>query len=210
MTPKRHLPNPAEPPPADSPEVPASTGQDPEFLALLSAPRAKPSWPSEPSFVATCVDTTHPSLRGRVRVSWAHAAGDAPQSWWVPTLQGLALRSGDRVLVSRAGGLPEPIVVGVVDGFEERPEPSQRGGPTVEIQPDEVLTIAARDGQPLVEIRQGPDGPSVRLLSPDTQIELPGRLSISAAELSLKARRGNVEIEASDQVVVTGETVKLN
>lgn len=210
MTPKRE-PSSSEAPPAAAPsEAPAPALSNPDFLALLSAPRATPSWPPEPTFVALCVDAKHPTLLGRVQVSWASAAGETPQNWWVPTLHGLAIRAGDRVLLSRAGGLPEPIVVGVVDGFAQRPAPSHSTAATLEMRPDEVLTIVAHGGQPLVQISQGAGGPSVQLLCSDTEIVLPGRLSITAAELTLKAQRGNVEIEASDQVVVTGETVQLN
>ena len=217
MTRKRERPTSTAPsaasaamPSPDPLATPASASQGADFLALLSAPRVKPSWPPEPTFVATCVDARHPTLPGRVEVSWADGSGEVSQRWWVPTLQGLAVRTGDRLLLSRAGGLPEPIVVGVVDGFAQRPAPGPDSGPTLEIQPDEVLTIVARSGQPLVQIRHGADGPRVQLLSPDTQIELSGRLSISAAELTLKAQHGNVQIEASEQVVVTGETVQLN
>jgi hypothetical protein len=208
MTHERDRVRPECPPAVGPPETPRS--QSPDFLALLAAPRTAPSWPPDATFVATCVNARHPTLLGRVQVSWAITAGDPPQCWWVPTLHGLTIRSGDRVLLSRAGGLPEPIVVGVVDGFASRPEADQSAGARLELQPEETVTIVAASGQPLVQIRQGADGPRVQLLCPDTELELPGRLSISAAELTLKARSGNVEIEASDQVVVTGETVELN
>ena len=195
----------------DGADAPAPPSQHPEFLSLLSAPRAEPRWPLEPMLVATCVDARHPTLHGRVRVRWAEGSEEVePQQRWVPTLHGLAIRAGDRVLLSRVSGLPEPIVVGVIDGFEPRPAPSHSIGATLEFQPEEVLTIVEHGGQPLVRISQGAGGPIVHLLQADTQLELPGRLSITAAELELKAVRGNVQIEASDAVVVNAETVRLN
>jgi hypothetical protein len=160
-------------------------------------------------FVATCVEARHPTLVGRVLARWEDGAG-APQQWWLPTLHGLAIRAGDRLLLSRVGGLPEPVAVGVIDGFLPRPVPSPTTAASLELLPDEAVTIVEASGQPLLQITPSEDGPVVRLLHVDTQIELPGRLSITAGELSLKAVRGNVQIEASDEVAVIGEAVRLN
>lgn len=53
-------------------------------------------------------------------------------------------------------------------------------------------------------------GPIVRLLNGDTRLNLQGKLSITAAELELKASNGAVRIEATDEVSVMGEVVHLN
>jgi len=182
-----------------------------DFLALLAAPRAEPPWPSAAMFVATCVATRHPTLCGRVRAQWLDPESGAPaQEWWVPTSSGLAIRAGDRLLLSRAAGLSEPIVVAVLDGFAPRPEREPSVGATLQLQSDEVLNVEGSDGQPLLQIRQGQAGPVLRLLEEDARIDVQGRLSISARELVLQARAGNVQLEASDEVNVVAELVKLN
>lgn len=197
-------------PVASSREAEAEGATPSPLDALLASP-LRPRWPEQPMFVATCVDTQHPTLRGRVRVRWADATPDAPTGEsWVPTLQGLALRSGDRVLLSHASGIDEPLVIGVVDGFMPRPDRDRTPAAVLELQPDQVLRIQAQDGQQLVDIIQDETGPIVRVLQADTRIDVRGRLTITAAELELKAVRGDVQIEASDKVSVVGETVRLN
>jgi hypothetical protein len=103
----------------------------------------------------------------------------------------------------------EPIVIGVIDGFEPR-ETERRAGPSIELAVDETFTLVAENGAPLLEIVRSADGPVVRLLHEDTQLELPGRLRIQASDIELMARGGSVRIEADDDVVVQGEMVRLN
>jgi hypothetical protein len=50
----------------------------------------------------------------------------------------------------------------------------------------------------------------VRLLDGDVNLEVAGGLRIDAQRIELHARRGAVEVSASDDVVVRGETVHLN
>lgn len=169
-------------------------------LALGVAPR----WPD--SVVATVTSTAHPTLPGRVRC----AMEGREESRWLPALQGLSIRPGDRVLVMRAEGFAEHLVVGVVDGLAPRARPLSEAGPRLAMLPDEALRIETAAGTPLIEVRSGETGPVVRLLSRDLAIETEGHLRISAATLELEARRGGVRVDASDDVVVAGETIHLN
>lgn len=191
----------------------SSAGESP-LLPLLEGRRRQPTWPAESSFVATCVDAHHPTLLGRVKVHAGDPAArwgaDDPAAWWLPTLHGLTIRTGDRLLVQRVAGGDEPIVVGVIDGFLPRPEQRHFVGPQLELKADEVLRVNGKDGQALLEIAQGQGGTMVRLLQADTRIDLPGKLTISAAELELNARSGSVRIEASDEVALIGELIQLN
>jgi hypothetical protein len=104
----------------------------------------------------------------------------------------------------------DPIVVGVVDGFSRRPEAPRSVAQVLEMKGDETLQINAGNGQPLVQIARNPQGPVVRLLQTDTQIELSGRLSIAAGAIDLRARAGSVRIDASDDVEIVGEAIHLN
>jgi len=189
------------------PKKPSSVAQlVTRSMPEVEAPPASARAPRVP-LVAECIDARHPVLAGRVRVRWAAPEGDVER--WVPTLRGIAVRARDRVLLLQASDQSDPIVVGVVDGFEPR-EVERRPGPSIELASDEVFTLRAENGKALLELFQSADGPVVRLLTRDTQIELPGRLRIEATDIELFARRGSVKIEADDDVVVRGEMVRLN
>lgn len=181
----------------------------------VAAPATTPApvWPIRAPFVAWCVDAHHPTLQGRVKVELQHVhpKPDSPgDELWLPALQGLSVRPGDRVLVQHALGSPEPIVVGVVDGFLPRPAPDTLTGARLELAPDETLLVHTREGQRLLQITPSPKGYVVRLLSDEARLDVRGKLSISASELALEATGGSVRIEASDEVQVVGETVRLN
>jgi hypothetical protein len=180
-------------------------------LVNSSAPDAPtaptPTASSRAPFVGECTDARHPVLAGRVRVRCA--APDGPVERWLPALRGVAIRERDRVLLLETANALEPIVIGVIDGFEPR-EAERRPGPNVELAINETFTLVAENGSPLLEIVRSADGPVVRLLHADTQLELPGKLRIQATEIELLARRGSVRIEADDDVVIQGEMVRLN
>ena len=75
---------------------------------------------------------------------------------------------------------------------------------------DEALQVNAENGQPLLHIARNQQGPVIRLLQADTQVELPGKLRIAAGEIELCARKGAVRIDASDDVEIVGEAIHLN
>jgi len=179
------------------------------FEKILETGPVRPAWPVGEPFVADCIDSRHPTLQGRVQIRWEGMRHEGVASW-VPTLHGLAIRKGDRLLVQMPHGGTEPIVVGVIDGFVPRPETDRTVAAKIEVKSDEVLQVCTQEGQPLVEIFRDDKGPMVRLLQSDTRIDVKGKLSISAAELELSAVKGKVRIEASDDVDVVGETIHLN
>ncbi len=174
---------------------------------LLANPR-EPVWP-EGHVLATCLDDRHPVLMGRVLVCCETALGQPCQTW-APTLKGLSVRAADRVLVLKLPRELEPVVVGVLDGLSRRPEPPQQIAHVLEVKADEVLRINAENGQGLLQIAHNQHGPVIRLLQADSQIELPGKLCLSASAIEMQARSGGVRIEATDDVQIAGETVHLN
>jgi hypothetical protein len=105
---------------------------------------------------------------------------------------------------------PDAIVVGVVDGFSHRPEAPKRVAHILEMKSDEVLHDNAENGQLLLEIARNQQGPVIRLLQADTQVELPGKLRITASAIEMRARAGAVRIDASDNVEIVGEAIHLN
>lgn len=164
---------------------------------------------AEGLLVGDCVDDRHPRLMGRVLVRWSDGRGAARERW-LPTLHGLAVRKTDRVLVQQPANWPEPIVTGVVDGHVVRPDVPRAAAATIALESDEALVVTTRDGAPLVEVRGSDHGPIVRLLRDDVKIEAPGKLELSARSIALHAENGPVTIDASDDVTVQGEVIRLN
>ncbi|HEY0138738.1 MAG TPA: hypothetical protein VGB85_31855, partial [Nannocystis sp.] len=177
---------------------------------LLDAPVARRvATPTGGCLIASCVEERHPTLQGRVQVQLVDGEGH-PHTLWVPTLQGLPVRKGDRLLLVRPGNGDEWIATGVVDGFARRPEVSKVPAAQLELKSDECVQVVSSAGQPLVEVSQGSAGPVVRLLEPDVRVEFAGKLVLRAEGIELEATGGQVEIKASEDVVIKGELVRLN
>ena len=180
---------------------------DSVFDNLLAAP-PRPAWP-EGHVIAVCTEERHPTLTGRIHVRCEDARGRVHESW-VATLHGLSVRVSDRVLVLKLTNQSDPIVLGVVDGFSRRPELPELVAHVLEMKRDETMQVNAENGQPLLHITRNQQGPVIRLLQADTQVELPGRLCISARAIEMHARAGSVRIDASDDVEIVGEAIHLN
>ena len=160
-------------------------------------------------YVGECLDDRHPTLLGRVLVLWQDSSSKSIEKW-LPTLQGLSVRKLDRVLLQQPVNWPDPIILGVVDGCADRPEPERLPKNTIELKPDEAVRIDSHEGLALVEVFQENEGPVVRLLSDDVNLDLNGKLKISAQSIELTAKKGQVSISASSDVVVKGEIIALN
>ena len=186
-----------------APPIPVTDGPDLDELLGELATR-EPTRQSRGPAVAEVLDDRHPTLVGRVLVE---LPGAEPR--WCPTLAGLPVRVGDRVLVQRARGFSEPLVTGVIDGFATRPECDAKEAARLELRRDEAVRIADHRGRPIVEIAEGEAGPVIRLVHEDAELEIPGRLRISARELELRAS-GNATIEATGDVIARGEAIHLN
>ena len=186
-------------------------GQQRDKHPLLEALVAAGPAPAPAALVGECIDDEHPTLLGRVKVRWTEPRNQGQaQERWLACLHGVTVRRRDRVLLQLPENWPEPIVSGVVDGFALRPEAARLPGPAVELKADESIKVRSSRGQELLEIFQEESGPVVRLLDPDLDLELPGELRIRADRIELEARRGDVEIKASDDVNVQGEMINLN
>lgn len=198
----------------DAPEAeaaPTAEVEDARIEAILDAAAPAPWMPTgrPETLVGEVVDTKHPSLFGRVRVRWVDLEGQTFEKW-LPTLQGLPVRTQDRVLLTRASNWPEHVVTGVIDGFAARPAVARDTKATLELLRDEAVRVEASDGTPLLEVFQGDEGPVVRLLKDDVDLELPGSLRVRAESIEIEATRGQARIKASDDVVVKGEVIHLN
>ena len=195
-------------PQATTSDTLSSPAEDASVFDRLLSAAPKPTWP-EGHVVATCTEQRHPTLIGRIRARCEDAHGRVVESW-VATLSGLSVRVSDRVLVLKLREKLDPIVVGVVDGFSRRPETPQLVAQVIEMKRDEILQIHAENGHPLLQITRNEQGPMIRLLQADTQVELPGKLCIAAGAIELRARAGSVRLDASDDVEIVGEAIHLN
>jgi hypothetical protein len=186
---------------------------------LADPPPARAPIPAQVHWLGECTDERHPVFSGRVRVRRLDAGDDSATNQeppseeqsgvWLSVLQGLAVRKADRLLVAALPG-SEDVVIGVLDGLRRREQPVREGGPQIELPAGAALTVTQADGTRLLEIIPSAGGPVVRLLQADTRVELPGKLEIRASEIELVAQRGPVRLEASDDIVVVGETIRLN
>lgn len=160
--------------------------------------------------VGVCVTGEHPTLSGRALVRWRDAEQVRHEAW-LPQMKGLVLRRGDRVLLTMPVNHDEPVVMGVLDGLGRRsPAPAADDGPLVRLAPNEALRIAGPDGTPLLEVIATEAGPEVRLLVAPAGIRMPGTLRLSADEIELEAKQGEIRVSAAGDVKVTGEVVRLN
>ena len=175
--------------------------------ASVAAAGAAPALPGAP-VVGEVVDARHPTLIGRVLVRCAVASGEVER--WVPTLQGLPVRVGDRVLLVQPVNWAEPVVTGVVDGFAQRPEAARATAARLELARDEKIQVTTPEGAPVLELSQSEGKTTVRLLDPDVDLERPGKLRVGAKSIELAARQGDVRITAAEEVNVLAETVNLN
>jgi hypothetical protein len=176
---------------------------------LNQTPSSPTSKMTTQPLVGDCVADRHPTLLGRYLIRHPDGNGQ-PVERWLASLYGLPVRTRDRVLLLQPGNWPEAVVIGVIDGFAVRPEMTSSTAANLELRSDEVIRIHGCRGEPLVEVRQQESGPVVRLLSLDVNLELPGKLKVSAKSIELEARQGGVNIAASDDVNVKGEVIKLN
>jgi len=186
-----------------------TTLESPILEELLAAPRRQPPPALAGPLVGECVNDRHPVLLGRYLVRYPIPEGGEAEKW-LAGLHGSAIRTGDRVLLVQPGNWPEPIISGVVDGFAHRPEVPTSDAAKFSLKPDEIVRVESERGIGLVEVRQGATGPVMRFLNEDVQLELPGKLGITAKSIDLRSTLGGVDITATDDVTIRGEVVKLN
>lgn len=205
MNPKHRAPSPAA-----LLEISATVeqGVHSEILDATTRFLKSPSVDVDGVLVGLCVDDRHSRLCGRIRVQIEQGAHS--RELWIPKVMGLAVRIGDRVLLLRAGNWDELITIGVLDGFAQRPEVERQTAVALELKPDERVRIDSEDGTGLIEVYRGEEGPVVRLLDRDLKLEFPGELHLSAKAICLEARQGQLQLNASDDVVVKGENIRLN
>ena len=74
----------------------------------------------------------------------------------------------------------------------------------------EKLTITAPGGEVLLRLTFSAEGARLELDQPDLTLSVAGRLRLEGETVAVRARRGDVELEANDDVRLRGERIRLN
>lgn len=161
--------------------------------------------------VGFCADTAHPTLAGRALVRWStHGNTPRTEGAWLPSLQGLSLRAGDRILLVRPANFDEPVIIGILDGFSRRPVLPTTSGARITVKPDECLTIETVDAEPILRVSHREGGPVISLLTEDARVGTPGSLTFDASAIRFHAHQGEISLIAADDVDIQGEIINLN
>ena len=190
----------------ESPDGARQRSPDPADTADRRSPAPqRPSPDRAPCTLGRCLRSCDPLGTGRVLVAWQDGMGEECRLWLAP-LVGLTIEADDELLLLEPRGAREPVIAGIV----ARRNPQPAAAATMALAAGQTMTITACDGTELVEVSHRNGGPLVRLCDRDVQWELPGKLRIDAAEIELYADNGPVQIAAQDDVVVRGQTIRLN
>lgn len=153
--------------------------------------------------IGDCVDDTHPTLTGRIRVRLR------TREVWLPCLATVRARIGDRVLVAQVGD-GSLLVMGVVDGLRERKPQPPHAASTRRIRDDEAVVIESPSGEPLVEVRAVEGKTTLRVLTNAVRVEGKQHLELAGESVSIIATKGPIQLQANEDVIVAGETIHLN
>ncbi|MPW21295.1 hypothetical protein GCT13_31570 [Paraburkholderia sp. CNPSo 3157] len=174
-----------------------------------------PSPPAERAESATLVgevtDTHHPDAMGRIRVKWSMHDGNTCERW-LECVDGVKPRIGDRVLLQSPANWPGYLVSGLLKraGSGEPVEPVVEPAVALALEPDKCVQVSDASGYPLLQVRASPDGPVITLLNRNVNIEVAGKLRLSAQTLELEGGCGGVDIRTEADTVVRSRYVRLN
>lgn len=123
-------------------------------------------------------------------------------------VRGLSPELGDRVLATVIDGVP--LVTAIVDGARWR-----RRAPgavdAISLPEGASLEILDSAGNPLACVSRGEHGGvSLRLAAGNARLEAEGRLELVGESVTITARKGDVELGATDHVRAQAETIALN
>lgn len=160
------------------------------------------------ALIAKVLVEKHPVLDGRILVS-GNDAGGKHFELWLPTMQGLDIKSSDTVLIQRPGNADEPLVTGIVQSAHHSRK-THNTAHSFTLNENEALTINDHHGRALLDISAGEKGPSVVLHAALAELDVDGSLRMEADSLEFKARQGEMSLSASGDIKVDGEMIKLN
>lgn len=191
---------------------------EPSLQSLLEADKSlRPPYvpaeiaPANQSLVGEVIDTHNPDLRAHVLVRWITDDGETAERW-LKCVRGAMARKGDRVLLEQPANWPEKLVTAIIEGasYATPVEENIGVGRRLDLDQDQSLRIADVEGNPLIDIFSASQGPVVRLLNPNVDIEVTGKLRFKATAIELEAGRGGVDIRTEADTVVRSRYIRLN
>lgn len=163
------------------------------------------------TLIGEVTDTHHPDAMGRIRVKWSMQDGNTCERW-LECVDGMKPVIGDRVLLQAPANWPEYLICGLLRraGFGEPVKPVVEPAVALALEPDKCVQVSDASGHPLLQVHASPDGPVVTLLNQNVNIEVAGKLRLSAQTLELEGGRGGVDIRTEADTVVRSRYVRLN
>ena len=159
------------------------------------------------------LDTHHPHLPGRVGVAWHNPDGTRLERW-VSIVSGLHLCRGDQVLMLKPANTSSWVITqkltSAIAADNQRDTPSDANARTLRLERGEVVRVATADGEMLLEVASEREGPVVRLVQPQIDLEVAGRFRVRAETIELEASEGGVDVRTSGEVVMRGRPIRLN
>ena len=163
------------------------------------------------TIVGEVIDTHHPDLSGFVCVRWITQTGESSERW-LRRVRGPMPRKGDRVLLEQPLNWQEKLITAVLEDpscgkpVADNTEAAQK----IELQPNQCLSIMDAHRNPVVEIYSSSQGPVVRLMNENVNLEIPGKLRFQADTIELEAGRGGVDIRTDADTVIRSRFIRLN
>lgn len=170
--------------------------------------------PAEPApqggtAIGEVLDTHHPHLPGRVLVSWLDLDGNAAKRW-LQRERHLSLLKGDRVLVTLPLGWPQWLVTGALGRAAREPEPDSDNVRVMRLGPGEKLRVISYEGQALLTLSEGADGPVLELGDGNVELKAARTLRIKADTVELAAGEGGIDLRTEGDSVMRARTIRLN
>jgi hypothetical protein len=159
--------------------------------------------------VGEVLDTHHPHLPGRILVRWLGFDGKEIENW-VQRERHLSLLKGDRVLVTLPVGWSEWVVTGALGREARELERDPENSNELRLGPGETVRIVSHDGQPLLAVRQGADGPVFELGEGNVELKAARTLRITADTVELSAGEGGIDVRTDGDSVMRARTIRLN
>lgn len=183
--------------------------------ASAGAAAHEPSQRAESAtLIGEVTDTHHPDAIRRIRVRWGMPDGNVCERW-LECIEGLKAHIGDRVVLQAPVNWPEYLICGVfrragcgdpIDPVESVAAPAI----ALSLEPNKCVQVSDADGQPLLQVRASADGPVVTLLNRNVNIEVAGKLRLSAQTLEFEGGRGGIDIRTDADTVVRSRYLRLN
>ena len=198
---------------AGAASAPEPEGQTAEIAHAAEA--AGPGSHLSTVVVGEVLDTHHPHLPGRVLVRWLDHQGILLDRW-IQRERHLSLRKADRVLLTLPAGWREWVVTGALGRESSEPTGELENAENAEnvsnvrLGPGEALRILSHEGQPLMTLRQGPEGPIVELGEGNVELAASRTLRLSADTIEIVSAAGGTDLRTEGDTVVRARTIRLN